>query len=55
MMKIAVYTPTVSEKKVIDQIAKEEQIEFKLIESDLNGETVDQAQGCDGILLKQQL
>lgn len=52
-MKIAVYTPTVSEKKVIDELVKQEDVEFKLVEDDLNADTVDAAQDCDGILLKQ--
>lgn len=52
-MKIAMFDVSPSEKKVVDKITAEQDIEFKLIDGDLTAESVDEVQGCDGVLAMQ--
>lgn len=52
-MRIAFYSPSESEEQVIEKLEKTSDNTFKIIDSDLTAENVDEVKGCQGLLLKQ--
>ena len=51
-MKIAVFSPSESERKLVAATEKKFGCELKLIDESLSAENVDQVADCDGVLLE---